>query len=267
MTMISPGPRWRLAAMRAAARGPFASQAPRPYNRPSSRRTGNARSTVSMWPRKRMVGGPLPIWAIAFPTASERGSRPRPRASSRNRCTASPSSPEGLYSSRRARRTSTSSMGQRPPEGVQSVRPLLLRDDEGRQEADDTGSTTDRKDALFLQRLEDRSRLSPQFDADHQTEPANFAHGGRLEPPQFLDADDPKMVRAIPQALSHGVFDRRRRRGTRERIPAERGIVAPLERTLHVLCGEGRSDRDAAREGLRQREQVRLHAPPLHSEQ
>src|SRR5438552_7265853 len=75
------------------------------------------------------------------------------------------------------------------------------------------------------------------------------------------------MVRAIPQALSHGVFDRRRRRGTRERIPAERGIVAPLERTLHILCGEGRSDWDPTREGLREREQVRLYAPPLHSEQ
>src|SRR6266705_1440848 len=75
------------------------------------------------------------------------------------------------------------------------------------------------------------------------------------------------MVRAFPQALSHGVFDRGRRRGTGERIPAERGIVAPLERTLHVLGREGRSDRDAAREGLREREQVRLDAPPLHSEQ
>src|SRR5439155_22811819 len=75
------------------------------------------------------------------------------------------------------------------------------------------------------------------------------------------------MVRAFRQALSHGVFDRGRRRGTGERIPAERGIVAPLERTLHVLCGEGRSDRDPTREGLRQREQVRLYAPMLHSEQ
>src|SRR5439155_941588 len=170
---------------------PFASQAPRPYNRPPSRRTGNAPSTVSMWPRKRMVGGPLPIWAIAFPAASERGSRPRPRASSRNRCTAGPSSPEGLYSSRRARRTSTLSMGQRPPEGVQGGRPLILRDDEWRQEPDDAGPTTDCEDAVFLQRLEDRSRLSPQFDADHQAEPTNFAHGGRLEPPQFLHADGP----------------------------------------------------------------------------
>src|SRR5437660_3783105 len=75
------------------------------------------------------------------------------------------------------------------------------------------------------------------------------------------------MVRAFPQALSHGVFDRGRRRGTGERIPAERGIVAPLERTLHILCGEGRSDWDPTREGLREREQVRLYAPPFHSEQ
>src|SRR5256885_17070292 len=75
------------------------------------------------------------------------------------------------------------------------------------------------------------------------------------------------MVRPCPQALSHGVPNRGRRRGTGERIPAERGIVAPLERTLHVLRGEGRSDRDAAREGLREREQVRLYAPPLHREQ
>src|SRR5437879_7280462 len=75
------------------------------------------------------------------------------------------------------------------------------------------------------------------------------------------------MVRPFPQALSHGVPNRGRRRGTGERIPAERGIVAPLERTLHVLRGEGRSDRDAAREGLREREQVRLYAPPLHRKQ
>src|SRR5437016_7712241 len=75
------------------------------------------------------------------------------------------------------------------------------------------------------------------------------------------------MVRPFPQVLSHGVPNRGRRGGTGERIPAERGIVAPLERTLHVLRGEGRSDRDAAREGLREREQVRLYAPPLHSEQ
>src|SRR5205807_1009056 len=45
------------------------------------------------------------------------------------------------------------------------------------------------------------------------------------------------------------------------------GIVAPLERTLHVLRGKSRSNRDAAREGLREREQVGLDAPPLHSEQ
>src|SRR5947199_46478 len=147
--------------MRAAARGPFASQAPRPYNRPSSICTGKDPSTVSMWSRIRIVGGPLIMYSIEFPTASDCISQPL----------------------------------------------------------------------------------------------------------QYLDTDYPMLVRAIPQALSHGVFDRRRRRGTRERIPAERGIVAPLELTLHVLCGEGRSDRDAAREGLRQREQVRLHAPPLHSEQ
>src|SRR2546426_10093452 len=75
------------------------------------------------------------------------------------------------------------------------------------------------------------------------------------------------MVRPLPQALSHGVPNRGRRRGTGERIPAERGIVASLERTFHVLRGEGRSDRDATREGLREREQVRLYAPALHSEQ
>src|SRR5947208_15148851 len=75
------------------------------------------------------------------------------------------------------------------------------------------------------------------------------------------------MVPAFPQAFPHGVSHRGRPGRTSERIPAERGIVAPLERTLHVLCGEGRSDRDPTREGLRQREQVRLYAPPLHSEQ
>src|SRR6266566_5670568 len=143
----------------------------------------------------------------------------------------------------------------------------MVRDDEGRQETDDAGSTADREDALFLQRLEDRSGPPSQLDADHQPEPADFAHRGRLETPQFLDADYPKTVRAFPQALPDGVINRGRRRGTSERIPAERGIVAPLERTLHVLRGKGRSNRDAAREGLREREQVGLHAPPLRSEQ
>src|SRR2546430_15522316 len=115
----------------------------------------------------------------------------------------------------------------------------MVRDDEGRQETDDAGSTADGEDALFLQCLEDRSGLSSQLDADHQPEPADLAHGRRLETPQFLDANDPKTVRAFPQALPDGVINRGRPGRTSERIPAERGIVAPLrseERRVGKEC-------------------------------
>src|SRR2546429_6577220 len=53
----------------------------------------------------------FPYTTLFRSAASERGSRPRPRASSRNRCTAGPSSPEGLYSSDRKSTRLNSSHG------------------------------------------------------------------------------------------------------------------------------------------------------------
>src|SRR5256885_11345637 len=230
-------------------------------------RMGSAHSTVSMWPRKRTVGGPSPMDAIPFPAASVRPSRPRPRESSKKRRTAPPSWPEGLYSSRSALRTSTSSMLQDPPERVEGEGPLVLGDHEWRQEPNDTRPSADREDALLLQRWEDRRRLPAQLDADHQAEAPDFADGREVESAQRLDSFVSEPFRPLPKAFLHRVFDRRGSRGAGERVAAKGGVVAPMEGVLHLLGREGRTDRDAAREGLGQGQEIRLHAPSLDGEQ
>src|SRR5437016_796689 len=184
---ICPKPRQRLAAKRAAAKGPFASHVPRPYSRSSVRRTGNSPSTVSMCPRKRIVGRPLPIRAMPFPTASDSTVNPRSRAMSRNRRTAFVSAPEGLYSSTRARRISTSSMLQGPSQRVNGPGPLVFGDHERRQEPDDIRPAADREDALLLERLEDRASLAPQFNPDHEAEPADLPDGPGVKAAECLE--------------------------------------------------------------------------------
>src|SRR5436189_3634943 len=174
-TTISPGPSWRWAAPSAAASAPFASHAPRPWRRPPSSRTGSLPSTVSMCPRNRMEGRPLPIRAIPFPAASAWAVKPRDRATWMNRCTASPSCPEGLYSSTSAVRTATSSIRQGPPEHVDGARPLRFWDDERREEPDDARPSADREHALLLHRLQDRIRLAAQLVAALVAQPRGYA--------------------------------------------------------------------------------------------
>src|SRR2546430_12802238 len=228
---------------------------------------GSAPSTVSMWPRKRTVGWPSAMDAISFPAASERPARPRSRERSKKRGTAPPSSPEGLYASRSARRTSTSSMMQDPPERVEGEGPLVLGDHERRQEPNNTRPSADREDALLLQSLQDRRRLSAQLDSDHQAEAPDFADGREVESAQRLDSFVSESFRPFPKAFLHRVFDRRGSRGAGERVAAKGGIVAPMEGVLHLLGREGRADRDAAREGLGHGQEIRFHAPSLDGEQ
>src|SRR6266511_6032728 len=266
-TTISPAPAWRWAATSAAASAPFASQAPRPWRRPPSRRTGSLPSTVSMCPRNRMEGRPSPIRAIPFPTASACAVKPRDCDTLMNRCTASASCPEGLYSSTSAVRTPTSSIRQGPPEHVDGARPLRFRDHERREEPDDARTAADREHALFLHRLQDRRRLAAELDADHESEAADFADRWRVEAAQRRDRVSPESLGAFPEPLPHRVVDRGGAGRAGERIAAERRVVAAFERALDLPRRQGRADRHAPREGLRQREEVGLDAPPFDGEQ
>src|SRR5256886_8786030 len=178
---------------------------------------GSAPSTVSMWPRKRTVGWPSAMDAISFPAASERPARPRSRERYKKRRTAPPSSPEGLYSSRSALRTSTSSMLQDPPERVEGEGPLVLGNHEWRQEPNNTRPSADREDALLLQRLQDRRRLSAQLASNHQAEAPDFADGGEVEYSQRLDSFGSEPFRPFPKAFLHRVLDCRGSRGAGDR--------------------------------------------------
>src|SRR2546426_5549375 len=191
---------------------------------------------------------------------------PRARADSTNRWTARPSWPDGLYSTRSARSTSVSSMGERPPEGIDREGPLVLGDHERRQEPDDGRAPSDREDALVLKGLEDRGRLPPELDPDHQPEPPHLAHIRRPEGAEVVDRGRAQPLRPLRQALPRGDVDRGSPRGTREGVPAEGGVVAPLERPLDRLRRQGRADRDAPRQGLREGQDVGLDAPPLDRE-
>src|SRR6266545_4935426 len=266
-TTISPGPSWRWAAMSAAASAPFASQAPRPWRRSPSNRTGSLPSTVSMCPRNMMEGGPSPIRAMPFPAASACAVKPRDRALSMNRCTAPASCPEGLYSSTSAVRIPTSSIRQGPPEHVNRARPLRFWDHERREQSDHARSSADREHAFLLHRLEDRRRLAAELDADHESEPADFADRWRVEAAQRRDRVSPESLRAFPQPLPHRVVDRGGAGRAGERIAAERRVVAAFERALDLPRRQGRADRHAPREGLRQREEVGLDAPPFDGEE
>src|SRR5438552_3101437 len=266
-TRISPADEGRLAATSADARGPFASHVPLPWRRPPSRRTGKAPSTVSMEPRNTIRGEPRPMRAIASPTSSVRTSNPRAVAASVNLRTARCSSPEGLYSSTRARRTSRSSMRKRPSKRVERPRPLLVRDDEGRQEAHDARAGADREDAIVLKRLEHRRGLPAELDSDHESQATHFADRGRVETSDRVDADGTESLRAFRELFSNRVFDRRGTRGAGERIPAERGRVTPLERAFDLFARQGRPDRHPARKGLRKGEEVRFHIPSVDREE
>src|SRR5207249_3582897 len=113
-------------------------------------------------------------------------------------------------------------------ERVERPRPLLVRDDEGRQEAHDARAGTDREDAIVLKRLEHRRGLPAEFDADHESQATHFADGGRVETLDRVDADEAESLRAFREPFSNRVFDRRGAGREGERIPAERGRVTSL---------------------------------------
>src|SRR6266487_273794 len=220
-----------------------------------------------MCPRNMTEGGPAPIRAIPLPTASAWARKPRDPARPMNRRTASDSCPEGLYSSTSALRTPASSIRQGPPEHVEGMGPLRLRDHERRQEPDDARPSADREHAVLLHRREDGRRLAAELDADHQPESADLPDRGRVERPKRRDRVAAESFRALPQPFPDRDVDRGGPRGACERIPAEGGVVTAFERALDVLRRQGRADRYAPREGLRQRQEVGLDAPPFDGEE
>src|SRR5436309_2687433 len=220
-----------------------------------------------MCPRNMTFGRPTPMRAIPFPARSAWAAYPRDRAISTNRRTATASCPEGLYASRRDRSTPTSSIAERPPEALDRAGPLRVRDHEGREEPDHARPAPDRDHAVLLEGLQHGGGLPAQLDADHEPEAPDLAHRGRLEAPEFLEGAGSERLRSLPQLPADDDVDRGAPRRARERVPAERGVVAPLERLLHRLRREGRADRHAAREGLREGQEVGLDAPPLDREE
>src|SRR3989304_5024667 len=90
---------------------------------------------------------------------------------------------------------------------------------------------------LPLERPEVRRRLLLQLDADHQPEAADLADQRRVDAPEALDPFPAQRVRALPQPLPHDDVEGGPPRRARERVPAERGVVAPLKRPLDRLRG------------------------------
>src|SRR3989475_2982108 len=185
-----------------------------------------------MCPRNITFGRPTPILAMPFPARSTWAAKPKERAVPRNARTAPASWPEGLYSLRSVRRTSTSSMAERPPQGVDRKGPLGLRNHQGREEADDARPAPDRDHPLVLEGLQHGGCLAPEFDPDHQAEPADLPHRGGIEAADLLHRGGPQGFRAFPEALPHDDVDRGRPRRACEGVAAERGGVAPLEPRL-----------------------------------
>src|SRR3989304_986700 len=259
----APEPGRFAAARTAATRPPSASHVPRPYTTPFSSRTGISPSTVSMCPRKATRGGPDPIRAIPFPTASTSARKPIDDASAMNTRTASASSPDGLYALTSRTRASASSTTEHPSERIERVVPLLLRDHEGREEAEDVRPRADREHPLGGEVHEVRRGLLPQLDADHQPKPADLPDRGRVDPAQPLDRAGPERFGPLPELLLHRVIDPGAPRGAREGVAAKGGVVASRELRLHRRGRQRGPDRHAPREGLRERGHVRVHAPPL----
>ncbi len=119
---------------------------------------------------------------------------------------------------------------------------MVVRDDEGRQEAHDARAGTDCEDAVVLKRLEDRGGLRAELDADHESQAAHFADGGRIETSDRFDADEAESFRALRQPFSNRVFDRGGAGRAGERVPAERGRVTSLEPAFDLLGRQGRPD-------------------------
>src|SRR6267143_3963166 len=159
-----------------------------------------------------------------------------------------------------------SSMMQGPSDRVDGLKPLVLRDHEGRKQADDARSAADREDAFVLERLEDRASFAPQLDPDHEAKPADLADRPGVEASKRLDGLVPEALGALRQLLPHGVLDGGGPSRAGEGVPAERRGMASLEGLLDGLGREGRTDRYAARERFSEGQDVRLHAPPLDRE-
>ncbi len=73
----------RATAASAAASGPLASTAPRPYRRSPARRTGISPGTVSRWPTSATTSSPRPQEATRLPAGRSRCRSRRPAAASR----------------------------------------------------------------------------------------------------------------------------------------------------------------------------------------
>src|SRR3989304_8405938 len=197
----APEPGRFAAARTAAPRAPVASPLPRPSPTPFSPRTGISPSTVSMCPRKATRGAPDPIRAIPFPTASTSARKPIDDASAMNTRTASASSPDGLYALTSRTRASASSTTEHPSERIERVVPLLLRDHEGREEAEDVRPGADREHPLGGEVHEVRRGLLPQLDADNQPNAADLPDPGRADPAQPPERPGPERVGPAPPRL------------------------------------------------------------------
>src|SRR5208282_1085617 len=185
------------------------------------------------------------------------------RATRTNSCTAPASFPEGLYFRTSRSRTRTSSTADHPGDRFQTGLPILVRDHEGREQTHHRRPRRDREEPAGFEFRKIRRDLFPELHSDHETEPAHFPHflGGQGAEPR--EPPRPQAFGPLGEVFAHEIVEGGEARGARERVSSERGVVAPPEARHDLARHDGRADRESAREGFREKENVRDDAPAL----